>query len=129
MKLRSLSGRKVCERVKTKGLLWKGTHVQARILVGTPRTITANVSPGLYVGTLTSAKLDKSAVKRNRMRRRCKEALRVGVQEVVAKTPLKTSFQLILLPRSSSLSAPFGELLADLHRLILFLPTIRVTRS
>lgn len=128
MKLRSLSGRKVCERVKTKGLLWKGKHVQARILVGAPRTAVANVTPGLYVGTLTSAKLDKSAVRRNRMRRRCKEALRVSIQEVVAKTSFKTSFQLILLPRSSSLAAPFGELLADLQRLVLFLPTIRVAR-
>lgn len=128
MHLRPLSGRKVCERVKTKGMLWKGKHVQARIFVGAPRLTPENVTPGLYVGMLTSAKLDKSAVKRNRMRRRCKEALRLSVQTIDASATFRTSFQLILLPRSSSLSAPFGELLADVQRLLLFLPSLRVIR-
>ena len=114
MELRRLSGRKVCERVKTKGMLWKGKHVQARIMRGQPRTVAQDTPPALYVGVVTSAKLDKSAVRRNRMRRRCREALRLEVSE----SPKAVSAQLILLPRSSSLTAPFGELLMDARRLL-----------
>jgi ribonuclease P protein component len=114
MQLYRLSGRKVCERVKTKGMLWKGKHMQARFLTGLARTMPATAAHGLYVGTLTSAKLDKSAVRRNRMRRRCREALRTRAREHT-KLP---AIQLLLLPRSSSLAADFGELLADADHLI-----------
>lgn len=123
MLLLRLSGRKTCERVKTKGFLWKGKHSFARYLSGAPRNLTA-ASPtvsALYVGTLTSAKLDKSAVRRNRMRRRCREALRITLKDSSAcRLPLTAvrSFQLLLLPRSSSLSADFGELLSDAEHLL-----------
>lgn len=117
MKLLRLSGRKVCERVKTKGMLWKGKHFQIRFLKGLPRNKPEDSPLGLYVGVLTSAKLDKSAVKRNRMRRRCREALRVALLE--PKAPVKSqAVQLILLPRSSSLSAPFDEILVDAERFL-----------
>ncbi len=129
MKLLRLSGRKVCERVKTKGILWRGTHMHARVLTGLPRSIPADSPIGLYTGMLTSAKLDASAVKRNRMRRRCREALRLTLksdeEKAVGKLPLVIPIQLILLPRSSSLSVPFGELLADVERLLKFLTTLR----
>ena len=115
MLLKRLSGRKVCERVKTKGSLWKGRHLYARIIKGAPRLIPLTAAPAIYVGTLTSAKLDKSAVKRNRMRRRCREALRVTLQQYVGNF---TSNQLLLLPRSSSLSADFNEILVDVSNLI-----------
>lgn len=111
MKLLRLSGRKVCERVKTKGNVWKGKHFNVRWLPGPPRNVSPAVSPAIYVGLITSAKLHKSAVKRNRMRRRCREALRITVASI--NTSLKTSYQLLLLPRSSSLSADFREILAD----------------
>lgn len=114
MKLSRLSGRKVCERVKTKGMLWKGKHVQARITRGLPRPLPVTTPPAVFVGVVTSAKLDKSAVKRNRMRRRCCEALRIAVSQ----SPKEVTAQLILLPRSSSLTAPFGELLLDARRLL-----------
>ena len=118
MRLLRLSGRKTCERVKTKGYLWKGKHFFARILSGAPRNLPASSSQvsALYVGTLTSAKLDKSAVRRNRMRRRCREALRLTLKQPPDTRyliPDHRFFQLLLLPRSSSLSADFGELLKD----------------
>jgi ribonuclease P protein component len=115
MHLLRLSGRKVCERVKMKGRLWKGVHVHARLIVGAPRGKPA----GLYVGSVTSAKLHKSAVTRNRMRRRCREALRIaykGAQDA-------RSVQLLLLPRSSSLNADFDAILRDAHALLSSLPS------
>ncbi len=143
MHLLRLSGRKVCERVKTKGFLWKGKHMQIRWLRGQPRNTGPEASAGLYVGLLTSAKLHKSAVKRNRMRRRCREALRITVASIdenkakrqegkrakigeenasclFAFLPfcLSSSYQLLLLPRSSSLSADFRELIADIDRFL-----------
>lgn len=116
MNLLRLSGRKVCERVKQKGLLWKGKHLQARYLLGMPRNLPATAPHGIRTGVVTSAKLEKSAVKRNRMRRRCREALRLLSKEQQA-TPLP-DVQLLLLPRSSSLTAPFDELLEDARKLL-----------
>ncbi|MDD5055327.1 MAG: ribonuclease P protein component [Candidatus Peribacteraceae bacterium] len=138
MLLLRLSGRKVCERVKTKGYLWKGKHFFVRFLSGAPRNLPiAPACAGIYVGTLTSTKLHKSAVKRNRMRRRCREALRLALKSLpreaisdqrsaiserlhAVRCPLSAirSFQLLLLPRSSSLSADFGELLKDAEHLL-----------
>lgn len=123
MNLLRLSGRKVCERVKSKGMMWKGKHFHARYLSGLPRTLKPDAPAGLYTGVVTSTALDKSAVKRNRMRRRCREALRLTLKEIAAKngdknSVISTTFQLLLLPRSSSLSAPFGELLDDARRLL-----------
>lgn len=112
MRLLRLSGRKVCERVKTKGMLWKGKHFNVRLLHGLPRNLPLDSPCGLYVGVLTSAKLDKSAVKRNRMRRRCRESLRLTLLTRNI-SPSVSSHQLLLMPRSSSLSAPFDEILAD----------------
>lgn len=122
MRLLRLSGRKVCERVKTKGMPWKGKHLQARLLRGAPRPLPPEAA-GLFVGVVTSAKLDKSAVRRNRMRRRCREALRTVALAMQPDTqPERAAFprsvQLLLLPRSSSLTAPFGELQDDARRLL-----------
>ena len=114
MKLYRLSGRKVCERVKTKGLLWKGKHLFARYLLGLPRAYPESSPSGIYVGTLTSTKLDKSAVKRNRMRRRCREALRIHVRDLMAFPAI----QLLILPRSSSLECNFEDLQRDIDSLL-----------
>ena len=119
MKLLRLSGRKVCERVKAKGFVWKGKHMQARYLKGKPHNVSVDAPEGLRVGLVTSAKLDKSAVKRNRMRRRCREALRITARPMESMP----STQLLVFPRSSSLSSPFGELEADAEALIRFLTT------
>ncbi len=83
MDLLRLHGRKNCDRVRTKGSLWKGKHLFVRWMPGAPvnAKITSAAS-GLYVGILASTKLDKSAVTRNRMRRRCREALRMVLGEL-----------------------------------------------
>ena len=114
MQLFRLSGRKICERVKTKGFLWKGKHMHMRIMRGLPRGSTLP-NHSILVGVVTSAKLDASAVKRNRMRRRCREALR---KTLLDHPSVPVSVQLILLPRSSSLTAPFDELLSDARRFL-----------
>ncbi len=119
MQLLRLSGRKVCERVKSKGMLWKGKHLNARYLIGLPRHLPEDSPKGIRIGTVTSAKLDKSAVKRNRMRRRTREALRIRMKER-ADFP---SVQLLLLPRSSSLHCAFDELTRDADALLLHLNT------
>lgn len=120
MLLSRLSGRKLCERVKSKGYLWKGKHMHVRSMRVLPRAGEDVIKTGLFVGVVTSAKLHKSAVTRNRMRRRCREALRLIAKDIqTAPTP---AVQLLLFPRSSSLSAPFEELQADARR---FLSSLR----
>ncbi len=110
MSLLRLKGRKICDRVLRQGRVWKGRNMNVRWLEGHPRHPSARPSaPGLYTGTVASTKLDKSAVKRNRMRRRCREAFRLtaGAMEI------PSALQLLIAPRSSSLSCPFAELEAD----------------
>lgn len=121
MRLLRLQGRKTCDFVLRKGVQWKGQTFGARVVLGHPRHPGARPSrAALYVGTLASAKLDKSAVRRNRMRRRCREALRVGLASWQGELP---AAQLLLSPRSTSLSAPFGDIEADVRRLLTFLAT------
>ncbi len=119
MQLQRLRGRKVCERVLRQGRVWKGQTMLVRFLAGHPRHPHADTTKdAVYLGTLASAKLDKSAVKRNRMRRRIREAWRVALKEK-EKFP---SVQLLIAPRSSSLSAPFDDIRTDVAR---FLSTYR----
>lgn len=111
MKLLRLRGRKICDRLIRQGSVWKGRHMIVRWLAGHPRhPAVRRDSEAIYVGTLASTKLDKSAVKRNRMRRRCREALRIVLPGM--KTP---TTQLLIAPRSTSLSAPFPELQQDIR--------------
>jgi ribonuclease P protein component len=119
MQLSRLRGRKVNDVVQRKGNVWRGKHMTIRWLPGAPRRPDVDpVTMALYVGTAASAKLDKSAVKRNRMRRRCREALRVSV---LARSNL-TTVQLLLSPRSSSLDCAFEELLADCELFLTSIP-------
>lgn len=99
--------------------------MQARIIFGLPRNLPDTTTPAIFVGILTSTRLHKSAVKRNRMRRRCREALRLTLKSP-SPTPVQNprpqpSAQLLILPRSSSLSQPFGEIIADAEHLVSFL--------
>ncbi|MSR86605.1 hypothetical protein EXS70_00300 [Candidatus Peribacteria bacterium] len=113
MQLQRLRGRKVCDRLIRHGNAWKGRHMHVRWLVGAPRHPAAkDRAAAIYVGTLASTKLDKSAVKRNRMRRRCREALRLSLKEL---PEISQSLQLLIAPRSSSLSAPFPALQQDIQ--------------
>ena len=136
--LRRLSGRKVVDRVRRRGSTWEGKdmkmiYVTSRGASTAPRLRHAERSaeqelstesrhvaglaqhdvPQLLVGTLASTHLDKSAVKRNRMRRRCREALRIVL--LAYRLPLTAHVQLLISPRSSSLTCPFPELLEDIR--------------
>lgn len=109
MRLSRLHGRKTNDLVLRKGRVWKGRTMAIHWLPGPPRRSGKIEGPGLYVGTLASAKLHKSAVVRNRMRRRVREALRTIVRE---RDGLPSA-QLLLRPRSASLDAPFEDIRAD----------------
>lgn len=107
-----LRGRKTCDRLIRQGNVWKGRHMLIRWLAGHPRHPSADrASEAIYAGTLASSKLDKSAVRRNRMRRRCREALRVALRTLPAAP---WTMQLLVVPRSSSLEAPFIEIQKDI---------------
>src|SRR3954470_18655403 len=110
MRLSRLRGRKNCEKLQRQGMLWKGKHFWVRWGHGAPLHPAINPeTPAIYVGALASTKLDKSAVKRNRMRRRCREAFRIALKE----KPVIQPIQLLIIPRSSSLSAQFSDVSKD----------------
>ncbi|MDB4978235.1 MAG: hypothetical protein JWM56_421 [Candidatus Peribacteria bacterium] len=89
-----------------------------RYVWGAPWHPAANpLVPAVYVGTMASAKLDKSAVRRNRMRRRCREALRTELQ----KYDTFPAHQLLIAPRSGSLTAPFADIQTDIRNFLTFL--------
>jgi ribonuclease P protein component len=120
MHLLRLSGRKTCDRVQRQGTVWKGKTFIARWLPGAPRNL--SVPPkraAIYLGTYASAALDASAVRRNRMRRRVREALRLGI-DAAPETP---TIQLLVSPRSASLDAPFPVLQEDVMSFLRTLST------
>ena len=122
MKLLRLPGRKLCEYVLRRGRVWKGRHMTVRWLPGAPKhPLIAPHHTGIYVGLVASTRLDASAVKRNRMRRRCREALRTQLQ----KEELSVCVQLLILPRSSSLVCAFPELENDVRAFLSILPVWR----
>ena len=117
MKLKRLQGRKTSEFVLRRGNVWRGKTLNVHWLPGPPKREGPG-SGGLFVGTIASAKLHKSAVTRNRMRRRVREALRVIAQET-AEIP---TAQLLLAPRSASLDAPFEDIRKDVLTFLTLLP-------
>lgn len=120
MKLMRLRGRKICDHLMRKGSVWKGKHLSVRFLPSAPKHPAVNPSlSALYIGTVASTKLDKSAVKRNRMRRRCREAFRITLKE----TEKSGVAQLLILPRSSSLTCAFPELVSDVRAFLSVLPS------
>ena len=128
MKIARLRGRKTVERLRRKGRVWKGKHMKVTYLreISDARDQRSELkSQILYVGTLASTKLEKSAVKRNRMRRRCREALRVSLltTPTFAKASVGRHYslptvQLLISPRISTLTCDFEELLADAHNFL-----------
>ncbi|MAE68719.1 MAG: ribonuclease P protein component [Candidatus Peribacteraceae bacterium] len=110
MKLSRLSGRKVNDYLRRKGNAWKGNTFTVKWLRGAPKN--PNIDPtksAIYIGTAASVKLHKSAVKRNRMRRRCREAFRRTIKS--HKKP--PTIQLLVSPRSASLDCDFDDVLRD----------------
>ena len=122
MKPLSLSGRKTCDVLLRKGMVWKGKHFVIRWLPGAPRkpAIDAKI-PAVYLGTFASTKLSKLAVERNRMRRRCREAIRLALLDYESFGPV----QLLLCPRIASLQSPFDVLLQEVRTFLSSLPTWR----
>ncbi|MDD5751177.1 MAG: ribonuclease P protein component [Candidatus Peribacteraceae bacterium] len=122
MKPLHLHGRKVCQHVLTKGTFWRGKTMTIRWLSGVPlpvwRELKERAPQGLYIGTFAPLSLSKRAVDRNRMRRRIREALRILLKEE-QEFP---AAQLLLAPRSSSLSCDFAEIVADIRA---FLSSLR----
>ncbi|MEI8230350.1 MAG: ribonuclease P protein component [Candidatus Peregrinibacteria bacterium] len=121
MLLHHLRGRKTNDRVLRLGTLWRGKTFQVRWMTGVPRTVWLEkkdkAPQGIYLGTFAPVSLEKRAVLRNRMRRRCKEALRTEYKD---ETSFPT-FQLLLSPRSSSLTCAFAEIQTDVRSLFSFL--------
>ena len=108
-------------KILASGELWRGKSMQIRWLPGVPVTVWQQYkerSPqGLYIGSFVSAKHAKRAVDRNRMRRRCKEAFRIVVRDM-KEFP---SAQLLLAPRSSSLTCDYADILSDVRSFLSFL--------
>ena len=110
MKPSRISGRKLNDYLRRKGKVWKGSTMTIKWLRGPPKH--PNINPeksAVYIGTAASVKLDKSAVRRNRMRRRCKEAFRRTLKDH-KKLP---TIQLLLSPRAASLDCDFKDILRD----------------
>ena len=115
MQLKRLRGRKLCERVLRKGDVWRGKTLKAHILKGAP--MRPGVDPeenAVYLGTFAHGKLHKSAVKRNRARRRMREAFRTAITE---HDNLPT-MQLLASPQSSSLDCDFSDIQADVQAVL-----------
>lgn len=110
MKPSRLSGRKVNDRILRKGKVWKGKTMTVRYMPGAPKhPLISPTTRAVYLGTFASARLDKSAVKRNRMRRRVREAWRLTLQTKQGIGPI----QLLVSPTSSSLSCAFDLIVSD----------------
>lgn len=105
MKLFRLTGRKANDYLRRNGNVWNGTTMTIRFLPCSPKQ-----KPGLSVGTSASSRLSASAVKRNRMRRRCREALRVAIKDA-EKAPC---LQLLITPKPASLTCDFGAIRNDI---------------
>lgn len=111
MKLQHIRSRKACDIIMRKGSAWKGKTMIVKWLPGVPRKNQLMMKPGIYLGTFASAKLHASAVKRNRMRRRCREAFRLAFQ----KHQDFPSAQLLVTPKIASLESSFELIEADVQ--------------
>ena len=112
MKLSRLKGRKVNDYLRRRGNVWKGKTFNAKYLTGHPKN--RSIDPdkhAVYIGTAASVKLHKSAVKRNRMRRRCREAFRKTIKEY-EKLP---TMQLLISPKATSLDCDFSDIESDVE--------------
>ncbi len=119
MKLLHIRSRKACDYIMRKGNVWKGKTMMIRWLPGLPRKDHVVQPEGVYVGTYASAKIDPSAVKRNRMRRRCREAFRLAVKN----NDNLPSVQLLVSPKIASLESPFELVQGDVQTFLSALHT------
>ncbi len=119
MQILHLRGRKRCDFLRTRGTVWKGRHMVVRWLPGRLPGEKVRPEGSIYVGSFAGAKLDKSAVNRNRMRRRCKEAFRLALRETAREY---SATCLLIAPRSSSLQCAFAELQREASAFLSTLP-------
>lgn len=120
MKPSSLSGRKTCDLLLRRGATWKGKFFVVRWMPGAPRNRQkTGGAPAVYLGTFASAKVSKSAVERNRMRRRCREAFRLLLKDIDSFGPV----QLLISPRVASLKSPFDDVLSEARAFLSSLPS------
>ena len=116
MKPLKLRGRKNCEFIRRKGLKWQGKTFVARLIVGPPKNRnTDDFEKGIYLGTYATTRMHKSAVKRNKMRRRCREAIRKNMKEWTKKIP---TVQLLISPKLSSLTCEFSVIDQEAQELL-----------
>ena len=119
MQLKRLRGRKEVERVLRRGRRLKGKHVLIVVLPSSASSdSSASSVSSVYVAVSVSKKLAKRAVDRNRMRRRCSEALRVLLKGCMQLPRSLSGAQLLLLPRPTSLNCDFEELKTELRSLL-----------
>lgn len=71
--------------------------------------------------TIVSLKIDKKAVKRNKLRRQIYEALRLSEQE----NKQEQNYDLIIIPKKSILGAKYQDIEKDLKNLILKQPFLK----
>jgi len=116
MNIQRLSGRKQVGWLRRKGKVFKGKTMMF-IHHLSPPLLSDSAVETWFIGTAASAKLSKLAVKRNRMRRRCREAVRTTIIE---QQHLPT-LQLLIIPRSASLDAPYVQLQEDVEQFIQFI--------
>lgn len=120
MKLSRLRGRKNNEYVLKNGMQWKGKTMVIRYVKAHPKNLAAvPTHPAFYLGTYASVRLNASSVARNRMRRRCREAVRLAVQR--AETlPVA---QVLMTPKSASATCAFSAIQEDVAMFLRVLGT------
>lgn len=116
MRIQRLRGRKTNEQLLRKGRMWRGRTMTIRYDLRPPRNAPAlqQQNAVCYLGSFAPRSLDKSAVRRNRMRRRCREAMRMHVSECHTLPTI----QLLIAPRSASLRSPSSDIQADVRDFI-----------
>jgi ribonuclease P protein component len=119
MNIQRLSGRKQVLWLRRKGRVFKTKTMVLTYVVSAP-LLKEPTEPTWYIGTAASVKLNKLAVKRNRMRRRCREAVRTSL---IDRHNLPT-LQLLIAPRSASLDAPYAQIKEDVEQFIQFTKTL-----
>lgn len=110
MKPSRLHGRKVNDYLRRKGMVWRGKTMTIIWLRGAPKnTASTKATSAVFLGSAASVKLHKSAVQRNRMRRRCREAMRTSLLQ---KDTMPT-VQILIHPRITSLTCDFVDIQKD----------------
>lgn len=119
MHVHRLHGRNANNRVLRKGAVWRGQTCIIRYLFGHPfNVVTSPTTPAVvYMGSYAPLALHKHAVKRNRMRRRCREALHA---QMVQQQKIPT-VQLLLCPKISSLESDYRLIQTDMSRFYEFI--------